>query len=71
MLRQNRWSIRISFILVIIAATFGLWYANAAWESFLPDLDLTGLSENTDWVEVVAGMGEAAVQLLLGATSGS
>lgn len=71
MLRQNRWSIRISFILIIAAATFGLWYTNAAWESFLPDLDLTGLSENTDWVEVVADMGEAAVQLLLGATSGS
>jgi hypothetical protein len=69
MLRQSRWSIRISFLLVLLFATLGLWYASTFWT---PELDLgdwSAYSEGIDWVETVSGWGETAIQILLGATS--
>ena len=69
MLRQNRWAIRISFLLVIVFAALGVWYGSTFW---LPELDLgdwSAYSEGIDWVETVSGWGEAAIQLLLSATS--
>lgn len=70
MLRQNRWSIRISFILVIIAAAFGLWYAATFWQPEIQAVDTGGAAQQFDWVETVSAIGEQAIQVLLGATSG-
>ena len=69
MLRQNRWSIRISFLLVLVAAFFGLWYATTFWQPTL-DIDVTTYTQEVDWVEVVSAIGEQAIQVLLGVTSG-
>ena len=69
MLRQNRWSIRISFLLVIIFAVFGIWYATRFWQPALDVSDWSAYSEGIDWVETVSGWGETAIQILLGATS--
>ena len=69
MLRQNRWSIRISFLLVILAAAFGIWYATTFWQPSLTLGDWSAYSEGVDWVETISGWGETAIQILLGATS--
>ena len=69
MLRQNRWSIRISFLLVIIFAMFGIWYATRFWQPALDVGDWSAYSAGIDWVETVSGWGETAIQILLGATS--
>jgi hypothetical protein len=69
MLRQNRWSIRISFLLVIIFAVFGIWYATKFWQPALDMGDWSAYSGGIDWVETVSGWGETAIQILLGATS--
>jgi hypothetical protein len=70
MLRQNRWSIRISFILVIIAAAFGVWYASTFWQPEIEVVDTEAYTQQFDWVETVSAIGEQAIQVLLGATSG-
>jgi hypothetical protein len=70
MLRQNRWSIRISFILVIAAAAFGLWFASTLWQPELDAIDAQAYTEQFDWVEAISAVGEQAIQVLLGATSG-
>jgi hypothetical protein len=71
MLRQNnRWTIRISFIAVILMGLLGFWYAVSIWIPMFDAVDLSVFTEDVDWVEIVAGVGEQAVQLLLGVTSG-
>ncbi len=70
MYRRNRWPTRISFILVIAMGMFGFLYAVATWLPALGAIDLAGYAEGIDWVEALAAIGEQALQLLLGATSG-
>ena len=70
MYRRNRWPTRISFILVLTMGMFGFFYATATWLPALESIDLAGFAEGVDWVEVLAAIGEQALQLLLGATSG-
>ena len=69
MRRQNRWSVRISFLLVILMGFAGVWYVNTVWMPVFNTIDLYALSEGIDWVTVASDIGEQAVQLLLGATS--
>lgn len=68
MLRQNRWSIRISFLLVFLFALFGIWYGVTFWRPVLDTGDWSQYSAGIDWVETISGWGEEAIQLLLGAT---
>jgi len=70
MMRQNRWAIRISFLAVLLVGLLGLWYATAIWIPMFDAVDLSTYADNVDWVDVAATMGEQAVQLFLGATSG-
>jgi hypothetical protein len=71
MLRQNnRWMIRISFIAVIVMGLFGFWYAVSVWIPMFDAVDLSVFTEDVDWVDIVASVGEQTVQLLLGVTSG-
>ena len=68
--RRNRLIIRVSLILVLCAGMFGGWYASRNW---MPDLEAYEgrvLSEDVDLIELAAGIGEEAVQLFLGLTSG-
>ena len=48
----------------------GFFYAIAAWLPALESIDFAGFAEGVDWVEALAAIGEQALQLLLGATSG-
>jgi len=68
MLRQNRWAIRVSFLLVIFFAAFGVWYAATFWAPAIDLGDWSAYTEGIDWVETISGWGESAIQLLLGAT---
>ena len=70
MYRKNRWPTRISFMLVLAMGVLGTFYAIATWLPALQAIDVTGYAEGIDWVEVLAAIGEQAIQLLLGATSG-
>ena len=70
MYRRNLWPTRISFILVLTMGMFGFFYATATWLPALESIDFAGFAEGVDWVEVLAAIGEQALQLLLGATSG-
>lgn len=71
MLKQyNRWAIRISFIAVIFMGVFGFWYAVSVWIPLFDNVDLSAFADNVDWVDTAATIGEQAVQLLLGVTSG-
>ena len=69
MLRQNRWAIRISFLLVIAFAALGVWYASTFWAPSIDLGDWSAYSEGIDWVETISGWGEEVIQLLLQATS--
>jgi hypothetical protein len=71
MLRQNnRWTIRLSFALVLLMGLIGFWYAVAVWMPMLDAVDLSAFTDNVDWVDTAATIGEQVVQLLLGFTSG-
>ena len=70
MARQNRWTVRISFMLVIVMAAVGLWYATTVWLPALDTVDLSFLTNTADWVDIASAVGEQLIQLLLGATSG-
>lgn len=68
--RQNRWTTRISFLLVLLMAAVGFWYAATFWRPAVSAVDLSNYSSGVDWVETTSAVGEQAIQLLLGATSG-
>lgn len=71
MLRQNnRWTIRISFIAVILMGLIGFTYAISVWLPMMEAIDLSAFADNVDWVDTAATIGEQVVQLLLGVTSG-
>ncbi|MBE2236993.1 MAG: hypothetical protein IAE81_04340 [Caldilineaceae bacterium] len=71
MLKQNnRWTIRISFLAVILMGIFGFWYAVSSWLPLFDAVDLSAFADNVDWVDAAATLGEQTVQLLLGVTSG-
>ena len=63
MLRQNRWSIRISSCWSSSWASFGLWYATTFWQPALDTIDSTAYAKAIDWVEALAGIGEQAIQI--------
>ena len=70
MVRNNRQLTRIFFILVLVMGVFGGWYATNRWQPDLAAYDTTSLTQEIDWFEMVAGLGEEAIQLFLGLTSG-
>ncbi len=70
MVRNSRQLTRIFFVLVILMGLFGGWYAAQNWQPDLAAYDTSALTEETDWIDVMAGLGEEAIQLFLGLTSG-
>jgi len=69
--RRNRLIIRVSLLLVLLAGMFGGWYASHNWTPDLEAFEGRVLSEDVDWIDLAAGIGEEAVQLFLGLTSGN
>jgi hypothetical protein len=70
MVRQNnRWTIRISFAVVLLMGIVGFGYAVSVWLPMFDAIDLSAFADNVDWVDTAATIGEQAVQFLLGITS--
>lgn len=67
--RYNRHFQRIFFVLVILAGIYGWNYASTYWTFDLSLFDISGLIDETDWMEIVAGILEQAIQLFLAMTS--
>lgn len=67
--RANRQLTRLFFILVLLMACFGGWYADQNWRLDLSTLGQKPVVENGDWTEFVAALGEQAIQLFLGLTT--
>ena len=70
LVRRNRLITRISLILVLLMGLLGGWYASRNWQPDLDAYSAASITEEVDWIDVIAGLGEEAVQLLLGLTSG-
>ncbi|MDQ3248465.1 MAG: hypothetical protein M3Q45_04575 [Chloroflexota bacterium] len=65
----NRQLTRLFFLLVLLMALFGGWYADGHWRIDLSTLNAQTVGENIDWIDVVSTLGEQVIQLFLGLTS--
>ena len=70
MVRRNRRQLRISLVLILVAAFLGAWYGSTHWQVHPETWRFSTLSEDGDWIDIVADMGEAGIQLFMGLTSG-
>jgi hypothetical protein len=70
MIRNRRLFLRAYLILVLGMALFGGWYASENWRVDLSGLETAGFSQDSDWVDTLSNLGEGALQLFLGFTSG-
>lgn len=68
MVQNNRQLIRLFFLLVIGVGIFGGWFTMQRFH--LDSFTLTSPSETQDWLDLLALIGEQAIQLFLGLTSG-
>ncbi len=66
---NSRLVTRISLLLVLLMGLFGGWYASTNWQLEVQSIDVNAITQETDWVDVIAGIGEGAVQLVLGLTT--
>lgn len=69
MIRTNRQLTRLFFILIICASLYGYSYALRNWQFSGDSFDLISISEDSDWIDFAATLGEEAMQLFLGLTS--
>lgn len=69
MVQNNRQLIRLFFVLVIGVGLFGGWFTMQRFH--LDGLTFTtSSSDNRNWLDLLALIGEQTIQLLLGLTSG-
>jgi hypothetical protein len=71
MVRNNRQLTRLFFVLVIVMGLFGAQFAMRNWQPNLAEFDAANTVEGADWIDLIAGLGEEAIQLFLGLTSGN
>lgn len=71
MVQNNRQLIRLFFLLVIGVGLWGGWWTSQQiqLESFTL-VSATDTIDTTDWVDLLAVIGEETIQLFLGLTSG-
>ncbi len=69
MLRNRRFLLRAYFILVLTMGLFGGWYANGHWRIDPDEVQPILITQEGDWVDFFADLGEGALQLFLGFTS--
>jgi hypothetical protein len=67
--RQKRLMLRLYFILVIVLALVGGWYASSNWQVETEALSALNMTEETNWVDFFAALGEGVIQLFLGFTT--
>ncbi len=68
--RNSRALLRLFLILVIGMAFFGWQYADRNWRPTPEDLQLPALSEDLDWLNLVADLLEDEIEVFQSATSG-
>jgi hypothetical protein len=64
--RPSRWIVRISLLLVIAMGLFGYWVAMQSVQMDLADVQVQQPSDDGAWIELLATLGEEALQLFLG-----
>ena len=69
MVRNNRQLTRLFFALVIAIGLFGGWYTQRSVEIEPGSLESLSLTEESNWLDIFAAIGEEAIQLFLGFTS--
>lgn len=70
MVRNSRNTLRLFFVLVIVAAIFGAWFADTFWRIDLLIAQTPAMTEEINWVDTAAMLSEEVLQFLLGWTSG-
>lgn len=68
MVQNNRQLIRFSFLLVIGVGLWGGWWTTQQMQ--IDPVTLAPVTNTTDWVDLLALIGEETIQLFLGLTSG-
>ena len=61
--RRSRWLYRISFVLVIAAGLYGWFYGAGNWQPDASALEIASLTGGADWIDLVAGILEDAIQI--------
>ena len=69
MVQNNRQMIRLFFLLVIGVGLWGGWLTRQ-WVQLEPLTVLPSATDNRNWVDLLALIGEQTIQLFLGLTSG-
>ncbi|MFN8491359.1 MAG: hypothetical protein U0350_27420 [Caldilineaceae bacterium] len=69
--RTNRQLTRLYFILVLVMAFFGGWYADRNWQPDFSHLGQKPVVENGNWIDFFSALGEETIQLFLGLTTPS
>lgn len=69
MVRNNKHFVRLFFVVVICAGLYGYLYALINWQISADTLTSFSFDEESDWIDVVAALGEEVLQLFLGLTS--
>ena len=69
MVRNNRQLTRLFFVLVIAMGLFGAQYARVNWRPDVARWNASSTAQATDWVDLLARLGEETIQLFLGLTS--
>lgn len=59
---RSRFLNRISFALVIGAGLFGWLYASANWQPDPSEINMDALFGGEDWIDIIAGIIEDAIQ---------
>ncbi len=70
MVRPHRRWLRLYLILVLAMGLLGAWYAGTHWQIHPQDLDFSAFSQDGDWIDFISALGEEAIQLFFGFTSG-
>ena len=61
--RHSRLLNRIFFALVIAAGPYGWFYGARNWQPDASALELSSLTGGADWIDLVAGLLEDAIQI--------
>ena len=67
--RRSRWLYRIFFVLVIAAGLYGWFYGARNWQPDASALEIVSLTGGADWIDLVAGVLEDAIQIFQEITS--
>ncbi len=67
MIRNNSRSLtRLFFLLVLVAALFGGWYAQRSFQLQPTGLSTTALPADADWVDITSTVAEELIQFFFG-----